>query len=222
MKKRIAEALGKHWLERFPCPEYLVRWFPLPVLAQFRVILDSIDDVAPTSLRDVFRIILSDIFREVSWQDPGDLRVRRRRDPAQNYPATETFVSALQSRVDSVLAAQKYVSPYQGSQSAFLGDSGEPSSLSGTALTFLEGGVDCILSSPPYATALPYIDTQRLSIALFGLATVKELRELDSALVGSREINTRERRALEESIDDNRANVAEDVWTLCKELKECV
>ena len=218
-EKKIAEALGELWLERFPCPEYLVRWFPLPVLAQFRVILDSINDVAPTSLRDVFRIILSDIFRDVSWQDPSDLRVRRRRNPAPNYPAAETFVSALQSRVDSVLAAQKYVSPYQGWQSAFLGDSGELSSLSGTALTFLEEGVDCILSSPPYATALPYIDTQRLSIALFGLAAVKELRELDSALVGSREIKTRERRALEESIDDNRANVAEDVWTLCKELK---
>ena len=219
-EKTIAAAFGKHWLERFPCPEYLVRWFPLPVLAQLRFILDSIDDVAPTSLRNVFRIILSDIFRDVSWQDPGDLRIRRRKNPAPNYPATETFVSALQSRVDSVLAAQKYVSPYQGWQSAFLGDSGELSSLNRTALKFLDEGVDCILSSPPYATALPYIDTQRLSIALFGLATVKELRELDSALVGSREITTRERRALEESIDDNRANVAEEVWTLCKALKD--
>ena len=217
--KTITAALGKHWLERFPCPEYLVRWFPLPVLAQLRFILDAIDDVVPSSLRNVFRIILSDIFRDVSWQDPGDLRIRRRRNPAQNYPAIETFVSALQSRVDSVLAAQQYVSPYRGWQSAFLGDSGELGSLNGAALNFLEEGVDCILSSPPYATALPYIDTQRLSIALLELATVKDLRDLDASLVGSREITTRERRALEESIDDNRANVAEDVWTLCNVLK---
>ena len=80
-------SLGKRWLEQFPCSEYLVRWFPIPVLAQFKVILDSIDEVAPTSLRDVFRIILSDIVRDVSWQDPGDLRIRRRKDPAPTYPA---------------------------------------------------------------------------------------------------------------------------------------
>ena len=101
------------------------------------------------------------------------------------------------------------------------GDSGELSSLNETARTFLEEGVNCVLSRPRrYATALPYIDTQRLSIALFGLATVQEIRELDAALVGSREISTRERRALEESIEDNQANVADEVWELCKKLKE--
>ena len=216
----ISESLGRHWLDRFPCPEYLVRWFPLPVLAQLLTILDSIDEIAPHCLREVFRVVLSDIVRNVSWQDPGDLRIRRRRNPAQNYPAIKAFITALHSRVDAVLAAQRHISPYQGWQSAFLGDSGEINSLDGTAQRFLEEGVSCILSSPPYATALPYIDTQRLSIALFGLATVQEIRQLDGALVGSREISTRERLALEESISDNRANVSEEVWTLCKALLE--
>ena len=193
---------------------------PLPVLAQLLSILDSIDEVAPPHLRDVFRVVLSDTLREVSWQDPGDLRIRRRRNPAPNYPASEAFINALHSRVDAVLAAQRHISPYRRWQSAFLGDSGEFSSLDRTARGFLEEGVSFVLSSPPYATALPYIDTQRLSIALFGLATVQEIRQLDGALVGSREISTRERRALEESIEDNRANVAEEVWALCKALKE--
>ena len=219
-EETISKNLGRRWLERFPCPDYLVSWFPLPVLAQLRSILDSIDEVAPPSLRDVFRVVLSDILREVSWQDPGDLRIRRRRNPAPNYPASEAFTTALHSRVDAVLAAQRHISPNRGWQSAFLGDSGELNSLDGTARRFLEQGVSCVLSSPPYATALPYIDTQRLSIALFGLATVQEIRQLDSALVGSREISTRERLALEESIEDNRATVADEVWALCKALKE--
>ncbi len=216
----ISGSLGRHWLERFPCSEYLVRWFPLPVLAQLLTILDSIDEMVPLCLREVFRVVLSDIVRDVSWQDPGDLRIRRRRNPAPNYPVTEAFITAVHSRVDAVLAAQKHISPYRGWQSAFLGDSGEISSIDGTAQRFLEEGVSCILSSPPYATALPYIDTQRLSIALFGLATVQEIRQLDGALVGSREISTRERLVLEESIRDNRANVSEEVWTLCKALQE--
>ena len=219
-QEKISKYLGSHWLERFPCPDYLVRWFPLPVLAQLLTILDSIEEIAPPYLREMCRVVLSDILREVSWQDPGDLRIRRRRDPAPNYPASEAFVTALRSRVDDVLAAQRHISPYPGWQSAFLGDSGELSSLDGSARGFLAEGVNCVLSSPPYATALPYIDTQRLSIALFGLATVQEIRHLDGALVGSREISTRKRRALEESIENNQANVAEDVWALCKALKD--
>ena len=216
----LAKRLGRNWLERFPCPDYLVRWFPLPVLAQLLVIVDSIDQVVPPCLREVFRVILSDILREVSWQDPRDLRVRRRGSPAANYPAIEAFITALHSRVNSVLAAQRHISARRGWQSAFLGDSGDLQSLDGSAIEFLEKGVSCVLSSPPYATALPYIDTQRLSIALFGLATTQEIRELDGALVGSREISTRDRRALEESIECNHANVAEEVWVLCKALKE--
>ena len=216
----ISQSLGRNWLERFPCPDYLVRWFPLPVLAQLRIILDTIDEVSPSYLRQVFTTVLSDILREVSWQDPGDLRVRRRRSPAPNYPATKAFVTALQSRVDAVLSARTHISHYHGWQSAFLGDSGDISSVDGTARRFLEEGVNCVLSSPPYATALPYIDTQRLSIALFGLATVQEIRQLDGALVGSREVSTRERLALEQSIRENQADVAEEVWAVCKALQE--
>jgi site-specific DNA-methyltransferase (cytosine-N4-specific) len=44
-----------------------------------------------------------------------------------------------------------------------------------------------IVTSPPYATALPYIDTDRLSIALLGLAPSTELLALERSLIGSRE-----------------------------------
>ena len=215
----ISANLGKDWLHRFPNPKYLTSWFSLPVLAQLLSILESIDEIVPHHLRNVFRVILSSIVRDVSWQDPSDLRVRRRKNPAENYPAVDAFITALRSRTDAVVAAQRHLSPYRGWQSAFLGDSGELSSLNEKARTFLEGGIDCVLSSPPYATALPYIDTQRLSIALFGLATVQEIRKLDAALVGSREVTTRNRLSLEKSIESNEAKVAEEVWMLCRKLR---
>ena len=219
-EESITQSLGNSWLDRFPCPDYLVSWFPLAVLAQLRVILDIIDEITPPYLSQVFKTVLSDILREVSWQDPGDLRVRRRRSPALNYPATEAYITALQSRVDAVVSAQSHISNFQGWQSAFLGDSGDINSVDETAQRFLEEGVNSVLSSPPYATALPYIDTQRLSLALFGFATVREIRQLDGALVGSREVSTHERVELEESIRGNRANVAEEVWAVCKSLQE--
>ena len=218
-EKTLEEVLGNDWLDRFRCSEYLVRWFPLQVLVQLRLILDSIAEVEPATLRSVFRIILSDIVRDVSWQDPGDLRIRRRKDPASSYPAIEMFLTTLEERVASVLAARQHLSPHQGWQRAFHGDTCNIQLLNRRARSFLEEGIDCVLSSPPYATALPYIDTQRLSIALLDLAAVKEIRQLDTALVGSREVSTRERQTLEESIEENQAGLTTDVWELCKGLK---
>jgi site-specific DNA-methyltransferase (cytosine-N4-specific) len=197
-----------------------VRWFPIPVLAQFRIILDSIDEVVPVYLRSVFRMILSDIARGVSWQDPGDLRIRRRSNPESNYPAIDIFLATLQSRVAAIGAARRHVFPHRGWQRAFEGNSCDIQTLKRRAREFLDEGIDCVLSSPPYATALPYIDTQRLSIALLGLATIQEIRGLDAALVGSREVSIRERRALEEAIDENQADLSAEVWNLCKALVE--
>lgn len=219
-REDIEEAVGQDWMERLPNAEYLTSWFPVPVLAQLTAIVDTIDEVAPISIQGIFRIIASDILRTVSWQDPGDLRVRRRKNPAPNYPAARAFVLTLGPRISSVLNAQEHVPTDTKWQSAFLGNSGDTALLGELAQEFLQKGVDCVISSPPYATALPYIDTQRLSIAFLGLADAREIRDLDSSLVGSREIQTRERHDLEGAIESNSAGVAEEVWELCKELKQ--
>ena len=112
----IESVLGAAWLEEFQCREYLERWFPLRALAQFRIILKAIDELAPAQLRPIFRIILSDIVREVSWQDPGDLRIRRRKDPATNYPVAEKFVVALQARLSPIIAAREHLAEREGWQ----------------------------------------------------------------------------------------------------------
>ena len=48
--------------------------------------------------------------------------------------------------------------------------------------------IDCVITSPPYATALPYIDTDRLSLlAIMGIP--RQVRSgIDRTLTGSREI----------------------------------
>lgn len=207
------------WLRQFRCPEYLMNWFPTCVLMQFCTILEQIDEVSPSPLRQVFRIVLSDIARSVSWQEPSDLRIRRRKDPAHCYPAIEQFVVALEQRIQTILSAQNHLRDSPSWQDAFEGDSAQFGSLPQSACDFLRQGVDCIISSPPYANALPYIDTQRLSIALFNMATTSEIRDLDSSLVGSREISPQERRALEDSIEHNRGFVASEVVNQCRTLK---
>ena len=81
------------------------------------------------------------------------------------------------------------------------GDSRSPNTLG--VLGLLEGTVDCVLTSPPYAMALPYIDTDRLSLlTLFGL-TSKARRPLELKLTGSREILTRTRRQIEAQLGES-------------------
>jgi site-specific DNA-methyltransferase (cytosine-N4-specific) len=51
-----------------------------------------------------------------------------------------------------------------------------------------KGKVDAVITSPPYATALPYLDTDRLSLCFLGLLPRDEHRERDQDMIGNREI----------------------------------
>src|SRR5258708_37992543 len=62
------------------------------------------------------------------------------------------------------------------------------------------GEVGAVITSPPYATALPYIDTDRLSLVALGLADDRALRSLEADLIGSRDITVRERLKIEAAI----------------------
>lgn len=212
-------AVRNEWRKKHKSSDYLTRWFPLTVLRQLTTIIESISEIPSSALRSVYKVILSDIVREVSWQDPSDLRIRRRKEPAQDYPAIELFVSTVRTCTETITAAKDHIQNNNSWQRAVQGDSGNVKTLGGRSREFLEGGIDCILSSPPYATALPYIDTQRLSLALLDLATPQEIRKLDNALVGSREVSTRDRLDLELKIEENRECLPDMVWGVCKELK---
>lgn len=60
------------------------------------------------------------------------------------------------------------------------------------------GSVDLVLTSPPYGTALPYIDTDRLSLLFIMGLKSSERKPVENGLIGSREISTVERRRLEQ------------------------
>src|SRR5262249_940685 len=114
---------GSDWRGHLPEPDYLEKWFREPVLRQLRAVLRAIEDTSPKALQDAFRVVLSDICRDVSLQDPGDLRIRRRKDPPENYPATEMFLESLRAKVASVVRARRQVHPKEGTvQLAIFGD----------------------------------------------------------------------------------------------------
>jgi site-specific DNA-methyltransferase (cytosine-N4-specific) len=211
---------GSDWRNHLPEPDYLEKWFRVPVLKQIWAILRVIAQIAPPALQDVFRVVLSDLIRDVSLQDPGDLRIRRRKDAAENYPVVEMFVDAIRIRIESVLRARHHVRPKNGlTQVAVLGDTrNAEKSLEFLLKSRMTEGFDVAITSPPYATAMPYLDTQRLSLALLGMIGSRQLRHNEQMLIGNREIQDKERGKLEWQISANGADLPDAVIGFCRRL----
>lgn len=211
---------GSAWRDRLPEPEYLQKWFPEPVLRQLSAILQQIELIRPVPLQDVFRVALSDICRAVSFQDPNDLRIRRRKDAAENYPAVQLFLNSSRAKVASVVRARQCVQPKYGTtQHSIVGDSRNAAAHVRVFLAQRRRKVfDAAITSPPYATAMPYLDTQRLSLALLGLLGSRDLRQGEKRLIGNREIQDRERIKLEAELCANGADLPDAVIGVCRSL----
>lgn len=223
----LSDRLLKVWLDRqspvpsadsLPNAEYLRDWFPELVLRQFAFALESIRRRVPKGLQGLFFVVLSDVVRDVSWQEPADLRIRRRAEPSNNYPALELFADGLKRKSAVICAAPP--APREGSrQVAILADSRR----AGEAATALRASfgarrIDAVISSPPYATALPYVDMHRLSLCLLGLISGRQIREAERSLIGNREITDRERRSIEERLRANTDSLPASCQKFCMRL----
>lgn len=209
------EIAGGGWRGGIPEYEYLSSWFPRSVLVQLSVILSAIEDYVPEPLHGLFRVLLSDVVRDSSLQDPADLRVRRRKDPAPNYAAYPRFATKVVALVDQVGRAERVVGLRNVRQSARLADGRYD-------LTAHVGDqqFDAVITSPPYVTALPYIDTQRLSLCLLGLETARGIRALERQLIGSRELRLREQKALADCINQPSHSLPKSVIDLCRAMEQ--
>ena len=177
-------------------------WFPLPVAYRLGWLMGIIQRVPHPTVNLVLQVLLSSTIRQVSQQEPKDLRIRRRKKALYDAPILELF----RARIGSFRQRLKHfgermccapVALTRGE--VVLGDS----RLTETFQELNTHSFDCVVTSPPYATALPYIDTDRLSLlVLFGLDSTTRAR-IEERLTGSREIRERERRGLEESVRDN-------------------
>ena len=170
--------------------EYLERWFDHGILRELNRVAGVIDRLPDDSIRKFYRVCLSNILRGVSWQKTDDLRVRRDcPDIAPGETTIRFLKEALRSTrtVVAFLAERGFV---EGPRHVVVrGDA----RAAGAAVPDVAGQVDVVVTSPPYATALPYIDTDRLSLIFLGLLRRTEHRGLDTSMIGNREITTRRR-----------------------------
>ena len=179
----------------------LLNWFPEPVLYKVNWLLSQVRLFGNDLLVDFFEVIISSLIRDVSNQDPKDLRIRRRKEPLDDAPVLELFQEHLEAQQYRL---QKYwsVAGRQPGQlfppSVQQGDTRTKHTFDSLGLD--SGSIDCVVTSPPYATALPYIDTDRLSLlAIMGL-TSPIRSDLEQRLTGSREIRRGEKSEAESEL----------------------
>jgi len=173
-------------------------WFPTPVVHKLNWLLGQIRLFGEARLVNFLEVLVSDCIREVSQQDPADLRIRRRAEPISDAPLIELFLQRLESQHRRLehfwTVSSRRPFPFLPA-TVIEGDCRDTTTFG--SLGLVQGSVDAVVTSPPYATALPYIDTDRLSLmAILGIPA-RPRRTLEERLTGSREIPNSERAAVE-------------------------
>jgi Putative RNA methylase family UPF0020 len=203
MEAEIVGEMKRAYKGDLPNEAYLARWFPPDNLRLVGRVLGAIERAAvPQAMADVARLTLSALLRAWSLQEPTQLRIFRRPTAPDAASLRARFVADLQTTVASLRVGSRLLRE--------LGISlGEVSVLEGDARESATWIADCdaLVTSPPYATALPYIDTDRLSIYALGLAEIGERSDLEWSMIGNREIRKRQRAELEEQLDENAAGL---------------
>jgi site-specific DNA-methyltransferase (cytosine-N4-specific) len=184
--------------------QYLLRWFSPEALAGLDPIAQRVSLVEDAACRDLFTVCLSNILRRVSWQKDDDLRVRKEVRADRDLDVLTEFLNELNRSVRAILALNlENHGCHLGQTTAQEGDARN----AGAILRDYAGKVDVVVTSPPYATALPYLDTDRLSLSYLGLLSKRQHRMRDLAMIGNREVTEGQRNAYWESYQSEKESL---------------
>jgi hypothetical protein len=207
MQAAILAELKRTRRGELPNEAYLARWFPPATLRLIGRILTAIErPLLPPAMADVARLTLSSLLRAWSLQEPSQLRIYRRPRAPDAASLRRRFIADLHATVASVGLGSRLLDELGislGKVTVLEGDARKPDAWIGDC--------DALVTSPPYATALPYIDTDRLSIYALGLAEISERSHLEWSMIGNRELRKRQRIELEEQLDRNAAKLPQAV-----------
>jgi hypothetical protein len=206
LQSRVLERLmTKEALQReHPRYEYLKGWFDERAINEIVHIIAVIEEEPKQVHQRFLKVALSNVIRDISWQKTADLRIRKEVYDYKPGQARELFAAMLKKNVANTAAylgslhrnkKSKYKAAHinTGDARNFLSDA-----------PHLRENVDVIVTSPPYATALPYLDTDRLSLAVLNLLTTASHKDIDLLMIGNREINKRIKSELWDNYKSNK------------------
>ena len=203
---------GKAPVADGPRERYLQSWFEPDILQTLETVRMAIERIAG-SIAPVFLALASNLLRAYSQQDPKDLRIRRRRSPLPSTPFVEAWLSECTTAIRRIEATQDLLGADLKPSRAFVQD------VTALTPTDLPAQFDAAITSPPYAMALPYIDTQRLSLVWLNLIPPERVLGLEAELIGSREFRSRSRGELNGALLANEGRLPPAEASLCQELQ---
>lgn len=191
---------------------YLSKWFVPSILKTIESLRIIASKEPNETLKNLLLLLSSNLLRDYSEQEPSDLRIRRRKSEYPSIPFIDEFKRNffdLRKKILSFPLSEK--------------DCYSKAVIINSSINEVNNNdippVDFVITSPPYATALPYIDTQRLSIVWLGLDSPKNIKELECSLIGCREaMSKREMEQFYFSMVHNMAQLPESVSSLCTNL----
>ena len=187
---------------------YLRDWFSEQVLLDLDTIAGVIASERNDTLQSFLNVVLSNILRSVSWQKDSDLRVRKEVRSDIEIDAIREYLNELGRSVRLVLALMHQINRNNlGHHTIEIGDARTIDK----QWANYQGAVDAIITSPPYASALPYLDTDRLSLCLLGLMQKRDLRRAEGHMIGNREITESMRQQLEAMFEQRDAEMPRSV-----------
>ncbi|MDR9498379.1 MAG: hypothetical protein RI556_04320 [Hydrogenovibrio sp.] len=190
---------------------YLSKWFLQGYLKTFEALKFSIEALRCEEVKNVFKLLVSDILRDYSEQEPTDLRIRRRKSPYPSLTILEAFENAVNNFIYNLDQIRKVLRPVNKATAVNVDIRDDE--LSNNFNHYF----DLALTSPPYATALPYIDTQRLSLVWLELVEPKNISKLERELIGSRDITKRSITKLRDQLSFEK-RLPEELTLLCTKM----
>jgi hypothetical protein len=202
--------------------EYLERWFAKPALSDIATILRLIDSDRNAIRRKLYLVALSGILRAVSYQNEDDLRVRKIEKPYKAGNAFKLFAE----RLDVIYLQLERYSEVQSNQNhsaikpSFIEIRQGDARISNEVFKEFIGKVDCVITSPPYATALPYLDTDRLSLLSLRLLEKEDLKHKESLMIGTREVSEKTRKNWWDYYLENKSVLTREINSLINKVAE--
>jgi site-specific DNA-methyltransferase (cytosine-N4-specific) len=198
--------------------DYLKRWFDKRTLQELDYLLGKIEGLSNQVMANFLKVCLSDIVRSVSWQNNDDLRVRKSVSPYVPGMALDLFKGEVKKQVDKLVGYLSLKNP-EAVAAEYRIVEGDARYLTNLFTDYV-GKCDLIITSPPYATALPYIDTDRLSLVVLNLLSRSEHRDREYYMIGNREISENQRGLLWETYLNRRGELPDSLTALIDHLGE--
>lgn len=207
LKKVLAQPVAIDFTEGDDRLNYLYSWIPRETLCILESIRQDVENDEP-AIRDFFLVIASNLIRDYSYQEPSDLRIRRRKSPFPETKFSDAFFQnacKFMKKIEQVQAI--------GNKAFFSNNHAANCDIKHDN-PFKKIQFDAAITSPPYVTALPYIDTQRISLVWLGLCNAAEIGKLEASLIGSRELLKSEKNAWANKIIKNVSGLPEEIYSL--------